>query len=304
MDLQQLRYFQAVARLEHMRKAAEELSIAQPALSKAIARLEKELGVPLFNRVGRHIQLNQFGRAYLHRVQRIFDELEKGQREIDDMAGPEQGQIGLAVLHTIGAQLLPELISVYRRKHPAVKFRLFQNGSLTMLNQLTRSDIDLCITSFLPKHEGIGWISLMTEEIFLAVPPGHHLAGLADVCLSEVAQEDFVSLKSGYSLREQIDQLCRQAGFEPTVTFEGDELTIVRGLVAKGLGVGLIPALAWRCIDELIPVKLRITNPLCQRTIGVAWREEHYLSSAARLFRQFLIDYFAQLEQEQASDGC
>ncbi len=147
MDLQQLRYFQTVARLQNMRKAADELSIAQPAISKAIARLEKELGVPLFNRVGRQIQLNQFGRVYLQRVQRIFDELESGQREVNDLAGPEQGYVGLAVLHTIGAQLLPELISVYRRHHPAVRFRLFQNGSLTMLSQLERSDIDLCITS-------------------------------------------------------------------------------------------------------------------------------------------------------------
>ncbi len=117
--------------------------------------------------------------------------------------------------------------------------------------------------------------------------------------LSEVAQFGFVSLKLGYNLREQTDQLCRQAGLEPTVTFEGDELTVVRGLVAKGLGVGFVPALAWRCIDNLVPVKLSISNPVCQRIIGVAWREEHYLSLAALQFRQFLIDYFARLEFEE-----
>lgn len=111
-----------------------------------------------------------------------------------------------------------------------------------------------------------------------------------------------MSLKSGYSLREQTDQLCRQVGFEPKVAFEGDELTVVRGLVAKGLGVGFIPALAWRCIDDLVPVKLCIIEPQCRRMIGVAWHENHYLSAAARLFRQFLIDYFPQLEREVAFD--
>ncbi len=277
MDLQQLRYFQFVARLEYMRQAAEELAIAQPALSRAIARLETELGVPLFNRVGRQLQLNQFGRVYLECVERIFNELEAGQREINDLAGPETGQVGLAMLHTIGAQLLPELISVYRQQHPNVKFRLFQNGSRTMPSQLARSDIDLCITSHLPEHQGLGWIELMTEEIFLAVPSGHRLASRSRIRLREVATEAFVSLKSGYSLREQTDQLCRQVGFEPKVAFEGDEVTVVRGLVAKGLGVGLIPALAWRCIDDLVPVKLRIIEPQCQRTIRVAWREDHYL---------------------------
>ena len=300
MDLQQLRYFQVVARLEHMRQAADELVIAQPALSRAIARLEIELGVPLFNRVGRQLQLNQFGRAYLQRVDQIFNVLEAGQREINDLAGPESGQVGLAALHTIGAQLLPELISVYRQQHPNVTFRLFQNGSRTMHSQLERSDVDLCITSHLPEQQGLGWIELMTEEIFLAVPSQHRLASRSRIHLNEVAPEAFVSLKLGYSLREQTDQLCRQVGFEPKVAFEGDELTVVRGLVAKGLGIGFIPALAWRCIDDLVPVKLRIIEPRCQRIIGVAWREDHYLSSAARLFRQFLTDYFPQLEREVA----
>ena len=300
MDLQQLRYFQVVARLEHMRRAAEELVIAQPALSRAIARLEKELGVPLFNRVGRQLQLNQFGRAYLQRVEQIFNELEAGQREINDLAGPESGQVGLVALHTIGAQLLPELISKYRQQHPNVTFRLFQNGSQTMLTQLARSDVDLCLTAHLPEQQGLGWIKLMTEEIFLAVPSQHQLANRSSIRLREVASEAFVSLKSGYILREQTDQLCRQVGFEPKVAFEGDELTVVRGLIAKGLGVGFIPALAWRCIDDLVPVKLRIIEPQCQRIIGVAWYEDHYLSAAASLFRQFLIDYFPQLEREVA----
>jgi len=160
----------------------------------------------------------------------------------------------------------------------------------------------LCITSHLPSQQGVGWIELMNEEIFLAVPSGHRLANRSHIRLREVAKEAFVSLKSGYSLREQTDQLCRQVGFDPKVAFEGDELTVVRGLVAKGLGVGLIPALAWRCIDDLVPVKLRIIEPQCQRMIGVAWQEDHYLSAAARQFRQFLIDYFPQLEREVAFD--
>ncbi|MDF5712364.1 MAG: LysR family transcriptional regulator [Rhizonema sp. NSF051] len=98
-----------------MRRAAEELSVAQPVISRAIVQIEAELGIPLFDRVGRQVQLNQFGRAYLHRVERIFRELEQAQYEMNDLAGPETGQVGLAMLHTIGAQLLPEMISVYKR---------------------------------------------------------------------------------------------------------------------------------------------------------------------------------------------
>src|SRR5256886_1659607 len=97
MDLLQLHYFRTVARLEHMTRAAEELLIAQPALSQTIARLEDDLGVPLFDRLGRRIRLNLFGRAFLGRVERIFAELDQGQRELADLAGGEQGQVDLAL---------------------------------------------------------------------------------------------------------------------------------------------------------------------------------------------------------------
>ena len=295
MDMQQLRYFQTVARLEHVTQAAEELSISQPSLSKSIARLEEELGVPLFDHHGRRIQLNQFGRAFLRRVERAFSELEEGQREVEDMAGPERGLVGLAVLYTVGAHLLPDLLSAFRARHPHISFRLFQNAAHTLLSQLDKGEIDLCISSPLSERPRVTWAPLMTEEIFLAVPPGHRLASRSTIHLRDVAQEPFISLKPGYGLRDMTDRFCQQAGFEPSSAFEVDELTIVCGLVEAGFGVAFIPALARRGVAE--PVQLHIEEPPCQRTIGLAWMEGRYLSSAVRLFRQFVIEYFAQLER-------
>lgn len=123
MELLQLKYFQVVARLENVTRAAEELRIAQPSLSKTIARLEKSVGVPLFERKGKRIRLNQFGKTFLKRVNRSFLELEEGQREITELSGLERGSI------TVGAttsRLLPSLLSEYLTNHPQVKFRLFQ----------------------------------------------------------------------------------------------------------------------------------------------------------------------------------
>jgi DNA-binding transcriptional LysR family regulator len=293
MDLQQLKYFQTIARLENMSRAAEELYVAQPSLSRAIARLEDELGAPLFDRLGRQIRLNQLGYVFLQRVEQALAELEEGKREVADMAGLEQGLVSLAVLYTVGAQLLPEILGAFRKDHPSIRFQLSQNASNVMNSQLRKGEIDLCISFPEPEQSDIGWAPLRTEEIFLAVPPTHRLAGCDSIYLSEVAREPFISLKREYGLREMADQFCHQAGFDPRITFEGDEIVIVRGLVAVGLGVAFIPALAMRNATEPLVSCLHISDFPCQRTIGLAWLQEHYLTASVQLFRQFVIEYFA-----------
>lgn len=294
MDLLQLKYFQVVAQLEHVTRAAEKLYIAQPSLSQSIARLEEELGVPLFDRQGRRIHLNQFGRAFLKRVERIFLELEEGKREVADMAGLERGSIALAVAST---QPLPELLSGFLARYPRVRFRLFQQQSLaTVVQQLERGEIDLCISSPPIEEPGITWVPLLTEELFLLVPNGHRLAGRGSIRLIEAAEEAFISLKPGHGLRDLMDDLCKQAGFVPNVAFEGDETATVRGLVSAGLGVSFVAVHSWQAklIDQPVAL-LRIDEPICRRTIGLAWLEARYLSEATRRFQQFVIEYFSEL---------
>ena len=297
MDLLQLKYFQTVAHLEHMTRAARQLYIAQPSLSQTIARLEEELGVPLFDRQGRQIRLNQFGRVFLQRVDRIFGELEDARREIADLAGMERGRIALAV---VIPQILPDLLRTFLVDHPHVSFHLFhQHSSLTVQQQLEQGEIDLCITSPAIERPDIGWISLMTEEIYLMVPPGHRLAERTSIHLNEVEHEPFISLKPGNTMRDLADHFCQQAGFMPKVAFEGDEPSTLRGLVTAGLGVGFISELvlrnlpsepAWKDIG-IIP--LHISEPRCQRILGLAWRTEHYLSQAAQQFREFVVQWFS-----------
>ncbi len=295
MDLLQLKYFQTVARLEHVTKAARQLSIAQPSLSQTIARLEEELGVPLFDRKGREIRLNQFGAVFLQRVERIFGELEDARHEIADLAGMEHGRIALAV---VIPQILPDLLRSFLADHPHVSFRLFhQHSSETVQQQLEQGEIDLCITSPPIEQEGIGWINLMREEIYLMVPPDHRLADRTSIDLREVEHEPFISLKPGNTMRDLTDNCCRQAGFVPHVAFEGDEPSTLRGLVTAGLGVAFISELVLRTVaDPSVIVPLRIEEPSCDRIIGLAWRKEHYLSQAAQYFRDFVIQYFKNIE--------
>ncbi|HLG76550.1 MAG TPA: LysR family transcriptional regulator [Ktedonobacteraceae bacterium] len=294
MDLLQLSYFRAVARSEHMTRAAEELGIAQPSLSKTIARLEEELGVELFDRQGRGIQLNQFGRVLAVRVERIFAELEEAKRELADLAGSSQGHIALASTST---PILPDLLKTFRASHPEIRFRLYQNPTPAMLHQLENGEIDLCIVSPLVDLPGICCLPLREEEILLMVPVGHRLASRSSVDLSELAYEEFVSLRPGYSIRDITDDLCRRVGFIPNVAFEGDEPSSLRNLAMAGLGIAFVSASSLNNWTSTLVRPLHIDYPPCRRSIGLAWLEKRYLSLAACQFRQFVIDYFARLSQ-------
>ncbi len=294
MDLLQLKYFQTVARLEHMTQAARQLSIAQPSLSQMIARLEEELGVPLFDRQGRQLRLNQFGKAFLWHVERILGELEEARQEIADMAGTERGCIALAI---VIPHILPDLLQTFLSDHPHITFRLFhQHSSQTVLQQLEQGEIDLGITSPPIEQPNIGWIPLMRDEIYLMVPPEHPLAGCKSIDLHEVEHEPFISLKPGHTMRTLTDSFCQQAGFTPKVAFEGDDSSTIRGLITAGIGVGFASDLMLRGIPHpTTSVALHIKEPCCQRIIGVAWRKDHYQSLVAQQFRAFVIHYFKNM---------
>ena len=292
MDLLQLEYFRTVARHEHMTRAAEELGIAQSGLSKTIGRLEADLGVPLFDRRGRQIHLNQFGRAFLGRADRALAQLEDGRREVSDLAGLEQGQVSFAATTL---RMVPEFLHAFLAEHPHIRFRLTQAETPAMRRQLERGETDLCLTSLPIEGPGMQSVPVLTDEIFLAVPSAHPLAKRDSIQLGEVAGEPFISLKLGYDLRELTDEFCRQAGFSPHVVCEVDEPAAIRGLVKAGLGVAFLPAVSWRAGVEPGPAPLHITAPTCQRMLRLTWRDYRYLSVAAQQFRAFVIEYFARL---------
>jgi DNA-binding transcriptional LysR family regulator len=293
VDLIQLRYFQTVARYQHVSRAAEELKVAQPALSRSIARLESELGVPLFDRRGRRVALNRFGAVFLSRVAVALSELEQGRRELRDAAGLASGSVTVAAetLRTV-----TDLVAGFLVGHPDVSFRLRQTLPPAMPAELLAGDVDLCLASkLLPGAESA---DLLSEEVLLGVPPGHRLAGRARVTVAELAGEPFVTTRSGYWQRTLADELFQCGGISPAIACEGDEPYAIRGLISAGVGIGLLPALARSTPDP--PVGwVRVDAPGCQRTLRIAWRAGAYLPAAARSFRDFAVSYFREWSPEE-----
>lgn len=292
MDLLQLRYFRMVARLGHMTQAAQALYISQSSLSKTIAHLESELGVLLFDRQGRTIQLNQYGKAFLRHVEQVFAALDDGQRELAALTGGEQGQVALA---SMSVYLLPGLLRVFLAEHPGIHFRVYSNPRQETFAQLERGEVDLALSSPPVEQPGIEQVLLMEEEILLALPPEHRLAHREAVRLTEVAQEPFLAFKPGYRLRYLTDTFCQQAGFTPHIVFEGDDPVALLQLVKAGLGVACLPALVWQSLPEIAVARVPIEEPRCQREVLLLWSKERYLSVAAQHFRDFIIAYFAAL---------
>jgi DNA-binding transcriptional LysR family regulator len=291
MDLLQLRYFQTVARYQHVSRAAGELRVAQPALSRTLARLEAELGVPLFTRQGRRLALNRFGAAFLARVNRALNELDQARRELDDAVGLVHGSVAVAA-ETL--RVLTDLAAAFLAEHKEVSLRLNQLPAPAMSSQLQTGDVDLCLASQPVEGRGFQTLELFSEEVLLAVPPQHRLARRKSVGIMELATEPFVTPRPGYWQRALIDQLLRRAGMPLTIACEGHEPAAIRGLISAGVGVGLLPAIARRVATHPPVGWLHLRAAGCRRTLSVVWREDAYLSAAARCFLDFAVEHFRQ----------
>src|SRR4051794_27303162 len=167
MNTDELRWFAALAERQHMTATARELHISQPALSRAIGRLEAGLGVPLFDRRGRVLALNHHGRRYLPHARRALEELDAGAGAIADVADAEHGELRLWFLHTLGSWLVPSLVGAYREDHPGVRFRLAQRGTVAMLAAFDAGDADLLVMGPRPAGRRFAWHPLVTEPLLL-----------------------------------------------------------------------------------------------------------------------------------------
>ncbi|MFK4071300.1 LysR family transcriptional regulator [Streptomyces sp. NPDC029674] len=286
MDLLQLRYFQAVARFEHISRAAEELRVAQPSLSRTIARLEADLGTPLFDRQGRRIRLNQYGAVFLRHVDRALSELDDARRALDDARDTAFGRVSVAseTLLTI-----THLLGSFRAAFPRADVRLYQSNAEEMDRQLRAREVDFCVASQPLTGGNLDSIELAREEVLLAVPRGHWLDGRESVTVRELAAEPFVTTRPGQWQRTLLDRLFAYDGLKPLLSCEGDEPGASQHMISAGLGIGLIPAMSRQAgTESQVPVAwVHLDAPDCHRVLTLVWNRDTYLSEAAVRFREF-----------------
>lgn len=219
MDLHALRQFLVIARLEHLSRAAEQLRVAQPSLSRTIARLEAELGAPLFDRGGR-LRLNESGRLFRDHVERALGELEEGRRAVAEAAREGIGGVRLAseTFLTVTGPL-----GAYKQAHPGIDVQLHQMAAAEMHRALHAREIDLCVASQPISGDGLDSVRLHDEQVWLAAPPDHPLAARSSVAVEELRDEPFVIARPGHWQRHLLDHLFAAANLTPRIVCEGDE---------------------------------------------------------------------------------
>lgn len=292
MDIHTLTYFKKVAELQHITRAAEELRVAQPSLSRTIAGLEAELGVKLFVRVGKNIRLARSGEILLCHTNRILREI----REIREDLAAERGEENRTVTISLYAasKLLPQLVTAFKAEYPSIRLQIIQQD----LSKNGEEDWDISIFSSMQPHGGENEVVLIEEELLLALPEESPLARRESLDLREVSRMEFICLHKGKSLRTITDMYCQMAGFEPTVILECDSPETVRELICAGMGISFVPSITWRGMDTSSIVLCPLSFPSCKRYINLGWRRDGRLSPAAVLFRDFVRDYFAALAKE------
>ena len=250
MDTDTLRWLQQVADGTTVTEVSEVESVTQSGVSRALARLEAQVGTPLLRRSGRTLRMTHAGAVFKPHLDALLHHLDDGIAAVSQLIDPDTGTVALAFQQSLGTWLVPDLARSFRAAHPGVRFQLTQVRDEPNSAALDGGNADLELGSRRsqnPLDADVHTRLIALEPLRLALPREHPLARrrLAEpgrVRLADVASDPFISLRSASALRRLTDDLCEQAGFRPDVIFEGDDLSNLRGFVAAGLGVAVVPA--------------------------------------------------------------
>lgn len=300
MELSQLLYFRTTARTEHFTRAAAELNITQPSLSKAIANLEAELGVLLFDREGKRVRLNPYGQAFLEKVEQILDLTEEAMFLVHDMKQGERGWVRVGSSFPITP---PSPVYYYQyhffQQHPDVSLSLQVRAGEQIESLLTERELDFGISLSPASVPGISSKPLYTDTLGVIVGPSHPLAGTDRVRLERLSKERFLCNSSGPDPNDSASHLCALAGFVPQIIYEGESAELIGESVAMGRGISFVSQARYEMFQRRSAAPeweqelhyVALDNDFCTRTIYLLARAFGCRSQAAQGFYDGLLRY-------------
>ena len=287
MDISQLKDFVAVASCGSFSQAALKCHVAQPSLSKAVQRLEAEVGEKLFVRLKRRSVLTSAGEIALKRAVRILSEVEEMKRDFGDTRGLRRGSVNIGILPTIAPYLLPHVISRFTEACPGLEIIVHEDMTANLLRMVDTCELDLAIMSLPITNGGFEREILFTEELLLAVPAKHPLTVKERITIADLEQERFILMKEGHCLGDQILSFCTQNDLHLQIVLRSSQIETVQALVMAGLGMSLVPQMAK--ISGKTPLVYRsLERPKPTRTNVVVWRKGREHSRAAAEFLKHL----------------
>jgi DNA-binding transcriptional LysR family regulator len=295
MELKHLRYFALAAELQHITQAAEQLLVSQPFLTKIINQLEDELGVELFDHVGRKIKLNEFGWSYYVRVKSILRELESAQNEVAEMAGRAKHTV--TIITNVSAYM-PTLLASFHKIYPGLTICQLSAKRHQIQESLQAGGVDyaLCVPpleedeEFSIRTENVKW-----EEALVMFSPNHPLRAKNVILLAELEKQNYITAPIGYGMRDGMDIHFKRKGVRPRIVIETSDTSAMPNYVRSGLGFACLPkSVVWQNV-ELRKECCDFSESDIGAYVALSWNEKQYKSETHHLFYEFLKDYFKEL---------
>ena len=298
LELRQLRYFVEVAEREHISEAAEHLHVAQSAISRQIANLEDELGTVLFERVGRNVKLTPIGKIFLEHSITALKAIDFAVKQVEEYLDPAKGTIKIGFPTSLASYVLPTVISAFKKEYPDVHFQLRQGSYRYLIDAVKNRELNLAFLGPVPqKDESINSTILFSEKIHALLPANHPLAKQDKINLTDLRKEEFVLFPEGFILHKVVIDACKSAGFVPSTASKGEDMDALKGLVAAGIGITLLPESSLYDSTPRYTVKMAIENPIITRTVGVIYPTNRELGPSEQVFLKFVNSFFSRLNQ-------
>lgn len=297
MEIHQLRYFTASVRAGSFTRAAEQLGITQPSLSQQIRRLEKQLGNPLFERLGRSVRLTTFGEALRKPAADILQRVAETKSSLTHLQDGVRGTLRVGVIPTIMPYLIAPRIAEFSERFPEVELQFTEDTTSHLLEQLQAGDLDLAISALPVRNPDVVCSELSREPLFLAVSEDHPYARKSEVDLRDLRGERLLLLKEGHCLRDDVLLSCTRAKAELRSTFETDQLASIFQFVRSGFGLTVVPAMAASHAAGCKLIPLRGNN---FRRIGYLRARRHFVTRPMSEFTAWLRTILPRSNEETA----
>lgn len=286
LSLQLLDQFVVLARTKNFTRAADELHLSQSALSRAIQKLEDQLGQPLFDRKPREVVLTELGELLLERAKHILQLMEDTFSELSE-AG-RRGRIRLGAIPTIAPYFLPSLLSSFAKKYPDIAVLVQEDTTENLIKRCHHGEIDLAILALPLLAKNLEVEALFDEELLLVVPVGHPLAISKTLPIDAVEGFPFVMLNEAHCLTNNIATFCRRKAVQPVTVERTSQLATVQELVSLNHGVSIVPDMARKIDTSEQRVYRSFTGEKPRRTVAMMWNAQRFQSKAVKALMEHL----------------
>ncbi|MDQ0272522.1 cidABC operon transcriptional activator CidR [Cytobacillus purgationiresistens] len=286
MDIKHLLYFIEVAKVNSFSRAADNLFITQPTISKMIKNLEDELGAALFDRSRKQLVLTDAGKIILEQAKLIDKAFHNLEEEMDSLLGLKKGHIRIGLPPIFDAHFFLEIISRFHKKYPGITFQLVEDGSKKIEDLVANNQLDVGVIVLPTKNELFDHYSFIEEDIRLILSVSHPLAKREEVDLAELAEESFILFNSDFVLNDRIIHACKNVGFHPKVISESSQRSFIEDMVSWKLGIAFMPESICKNLHGNIK-SVKVINPTIRWELGMIWGKDQYLSLAAKEWIKF-----------------